>query len=176
MFRRLVLAAIAVALLATGCTKGGSRAEPVRGFDSSRYLGRWYEVARLPHRFERGLTDVTAEYTRNSDGSLRVVNRGWDAAKGDWRNAVGRAKFTSTPDVAQLKVSFWGPFYGLYTIAELDPEYRWAMVVGPGTGYFWVLSRTPELDDAVLQRLITRAASLGIDTSRVEHVSHDRVR
>ncbi len=176
MIRRLIPVVISLALLAAGCTMGKSPAAPVRGFDSSRYLGRWYEIVRLPHRFERGLTDVTAEYSSNADGTIKVVNRGWDSGKGDWRSAVCRAKFTSTTDVAQLEVSFFGPFYGLYTVVELDPEYRWAMVVGPGTGYFWVLSRTPELDDAVLQRLIARAGSIGIDTSKIERVSHERAR
>lgn len=164
----------ALALLSLSCATGESPADPVRGFDADRYLGRWYEVARLPHRFERGLTDVTAEYSRNENGSLRVVNRGWSSAKGEWRSANGRARFTKTPDVGQLEVSFFGPFYGLYTVAELDSDYRWAMVVGPGTGYFWILSRTPELDEATVSRLIATAGEFGIDTTQIERVSHDR--
>lgn len=165
---------ISLALLSLSCATGKSPAEPVRGFDADRYLGRWYEVARLPHRFERGLTDVTAEYSRNENGSIRVANRGWSSSKGEWRTVDGRARFTTTPDVGQLEVSFFGPFYGLYTVAELDPEYRWAMVVGPGSGYFWILSRTPELDESTVGRLIETAGELGIDTSKIERVTHDR--
>lgn len=172
--RFATLAVVTLAVLASACSAGKSPAEPVRGFDADRYLGQWYEIARLPHRFERGLTDVTAEYSRNDDGSIRVVNRGWSSSKGEWRTADGRARFTKTPDVGQLEVSFFGPFYGLYTVAELDPEYRWAMVVGPGTGYFWVLSRTPELDEEIVTRLVARAGELGIDTTKIERVSQER--
>jgi apolipoprotein D and lipocalin family protein len=169
-----VLALLALSLLGSSCTTGSSPAAPVKGFEADRYLGRWYEVARLPHRFERGLSDVTAEYSMNDDGTIRVVNRGWSVPKREWKSADGRAKFTSTTDVGQLKVSFFGPFYGLYTVAELDPDYRWAMVVGPGTGYFWVLSRTPGLDEATLARLTSRAAELGIDAAKIERVTHER--
>jgi apolipoprotein D and lipocalin family protein len=172
----IILTLLGVSLLIAACTSGSSPAAPVKGFDADRYLGRWYEVARLPHRFERGMTDVTAEYSRNENGTIRVVNRGWSSAKGEWKSVDGKAKFTSTPDVGQLKVSFFGPFYGLYTVAELDPEYRWAIVVGPGTGYFWVLSRTPELDEETVTRLIKRAGELGIDTTKIERVSHERSR
>jgi apolipoprotein D and lipocalin family protein len=161
-------------LLASGCGTGSSPAPPVGGFEADRYLGRWYEVARLPHRFERGLTDVTADYARNADGTIRVTNRGWSARGNEWKVAEGKAKFTSTPDVGQLKVSFFGPFYGLYTVVELDPGYRWAMVVGPGTGYFWLLSRTPELDEATIATLIARAGEIGIDTAKIERVTHAR--
>lgn len=167
---------IPVLLLLVSCGPGSSPAEPVTNFDSDRYLGTWYEVARLPHRFERGLTDVTATYSKNDDGTIKVVNRGWKVSKAEWTDAVGKAKFTRTPDIGQLKVSFFGPFYGLYTVAELDPDYEWAMVVGPGVGYFWILSRTPELDEAVVEKLVARAGELGIDTSKIERVTHERAR
>jgi len=167
---------VLLALVTLSCGKQTSPADPVSGFDSLRYLGAWYEVARLPHRFERGLADVTATYSKNEDGTIRVVNRGWDISKSEWKDAEGKARFTQTPDIGQLEVSFFGPFYGLYTIAELDPDYQWAMVVGPGTGYFWILSRTPDLDEAVVDKLIKRAGEIGIDTSKIERVSHERAR
>jgi apolipoprotein D and lipocalin family protein len=172
MSRRLL--AFLLSFAAFGCAVAPSPADPVTGFDSDRYLGTWYEVARLPHRFERGLSDVTAHYSRNDDGTIKVVNRGWSVARGTWKTADGRARFTGAPDVAQLEVSFFGPFYGLYTVAELDPDYRWAMVVGPGTGYFWILSRTPDLDDAIVTRLVARAGEIGIDTAKIERVTHER--
>lgn len=161
-------------MILCGCAPGSSPAPPVTGFDAERYLGRWYEVARLPHRFERGLTDVTAEYARNADGTIRVVNRGWSVKDGTWKRAEGKAKFTASSDIGQLKVSFFGPFYGLYTVAELDPDYRWAMVVGPGTNYFWILSRSPELDQATIDRLVAKAGELGIDVTQIERVTHER--
>lgn len=167
---------LALALLSVSCGPGTSPADPVTGFEADRYLGTWYEVARLPHRFERGLTDVTATYTKNEDGTIKVLNRGWKVSKERWTDAEGKARFTRTPDIGQLEVSFFGPFYGLYTVVELDPEYQWAMVVGPGTGYFWILSRTPELDERVVERMIARAGEIGIDTSKIERVSHERAR
>jgi apolipoprotein D and lipocalin family protein len=174
--RRLVPSLILLSILTMSCGPGTSPAAPVTGFDADRYLGTWYEVARLPHSFERGLSDVTATYSRNNDGTIKVVNRGWNVAKQRWDDADGKARFTRTPDIGQLEVSFFGPFYGLYTVAELDPGYEWAMVVGPGTGYFWILSRTPDLDEAVVARLVAKAGELGIDTSKIERVSHERAR
>jgi len=165
-----------VGLAAVSCGPGTSPAAPVTGFDADRYLGTWYEIARLPHRFERGLTDVTATYSKKDDRMIKVVNRGWDTSKGEWDTANGKARFTQTPDVGQLEVSFFGPFYGLYTVAELDPDYQWAMIVGPGTDYFWILSRTPELEESTVERLIKRAGEIGIDTSKIERVSHERAR
>lgn len=174
--RPAALAVLLLSLATISCSPGSSPADPVTGFDADRYLGTWYEVARLPHRFERGLSDVTATYTKNDDGSIKVVNRGWHVAKETWKDADGRARFTRTPDIGQLEVSFFGPFYGLYTVAELDPDYEWAMVVGPGTNYFWILSRTPELDEDVVTRLIARAGEIGIDTTKIERVTHERAR
>ncbi|VEB44245.1 Outer membrane lipoprotein blc precursor [Chromobacterium violaceum] len=120
---RKPLALFAIALLPlTGCsTAPPSGIDPVRGFQLERYQGRWYEIARLDHRFERGLQAVSADYSRNADGSIRVVNRGYDAAAASWRQAVGKAWFNGPADVASLKVSFFGPFYGGYHVAALDP-------------------------------------------------------
>ena len=172
----VLLVTFFLGLIVVSCGPGTSPATPVSGFDSTRYLGTWYEIARLPHRFERGLTDVTARYSKNDDGTIKVVNRGWSASEDEWKESNGKARFTQTPDIGQLEVSFFGPFYGLYTVAELDPNYGWAMVVGPGTDYFWILSRTPELDESIVERLIARAGELGIDTSKIERVSQERAR
>ena len=101
----------AIALLA-GCAQIPDGVQAVEGFDTARYLGKWYEIARLDHRFERGLTNVTAVYTARDDGSIGVDNRGFDPAKGEWRQAEGRAKLAGAPGSGMLKVSFFGPFYG----------------------------------------------------------------
>lgn len=145
----------------TGIPKG---ATPVTGFELDRYLGQWYEIARLDHRFERGLSHVSAEYSLRDDGDVRVVNRGYDARRGEWREAVGRARFVESPDIGRLKVSFFGPFYGGYNILVLDPGYRYALVSGPNHDYLWILARTPTLAPATIAGLLETASALGFDT------------
>jgi apolipoprotein D and lipocalin family protein len=166
-----VLTLILLALVA-GCGQIPEGVEAVRGFDAERYLGTWYEVARLENRFERGLTRITANYSRRDGGGLEVVNRGFDAAKGEWREARGRAKFAGPSDVAMLKVSFFGPFYAGYNVVDLDPSYSHALVVGANRSYLWILSRQPDPPREVVERLIARAAALGFDTQSLVYVEH----
>lgn len=157
----------------TACTGIPPGIEPVGDFDLERYLGTWYEVARFDHRFERGLTNVTATYTRRGDGGVDVVNRGYRAAKATWDSAEGKAYFVGDSDVGRLKVSFFGPFYGAYNIFELDREnYRYAMVAGPNRSYLWILAREPNLSAAIVERLVAHAALLGFDTARLIYVEH----
>ena len=146
----------------------------VSPFDLARYEGRWYELARLDHSFERGMTDVSATYQRQGDGSVRVLNRGFDTSRSNWRQAVGKALFTGDPQTASLKVSFFGPFYGGYHVAALDANYQWALVVGPDRSYCWILSRSKQLAPAVREQLIARASALGIDTQALIWVTHER--
>lgn len=163
-------------LLLAGCmTQVPEGIEPVAPFDLSRYEGRWYEIARLDHGFERGLTDVNARYRIQPDGSVEVVNRGYDPARGAWRQATGRAVFIDRPGVGSLKVSFFGPFYGGYHVVELDPEYRWSLVSGPTRGYLWILARDKALPDGVRDRLVAKARALGFDTDSLVFVEHSRV-
>ena len=146
----------------------------VTPFDLQRYLGRWYEQARLDHSFERGMSDVSATYTLQADGSVRVVNRGFNTGSHAWSEAIGKALFVGSPQTASLKVSFFGPFYGGYHVAALDPEYRWALVVGPDLGYCWILSRDPQLPVSEREAIAARAKALGVDTSALIWVSHER--
>lgn len=146
----------------------------VTPFDVQRYQGRWYELARLDHAFERGMTDVSATYTAQADGSIRVVNRGYAPASGQWREAVGKALFTGAPTTASLKVSFFGPFYGGYHVAALDPDYRWALVVGPDTGYAWILARDKQIAPAQQSAIVAQARALGVDTTALIWVTHER--
>lgn len=171
----LALAGAAVALLA-GCssTRPPDGIEAVAPFELARYEGRWYELARLDHRFERNMNDVSATYQRQPDGSLRVVNRGFDEAKKEWREAVGKALFTGSPQTASLKVSFFGPFYGGYHVAALDADYRWAIVVGPDRSYCWILSRDRQIAPALREQLIARVAALGIAPQNLIWVSQQR--
>ncbi len=155
-----------VLLLLPGCTGIPAGIDTVTGFAPQRYLGRWYEIARLDHSFERGLVDVTAEYSQGADGEINVANRGYDSKEGEWREIKGIAKFAGDPSRGRLEVSFFGPFYGAYNVVALDGEYRWAMVVGPTTDYLWILARTPQLDASTLESLVARAkaANFPVDT------------
>lgn len=161
-FRLLRCVCLFPFLLLSGCLGMPAGVTPVTGFDLQRYLGTWYEIARLDHSFERGLTRVTADYSLREDGGVRVLNRGWSAAAGEWEEAEGRAYFVEDSSTGYLKVSFFGPFYGSYVITELGrEEYDYALVSGPDTSYLWILARTPTLEPAVLERLVARARALG---------------
>ena len=163
-------------LVLAGCTGLPPGVTPVTGFQAERYLGTWYEIARLDHSFERGMSRVTAQYTRRDDGGIDVLNRGWVDADKAWKQASGKAYFVDGPDTGYLKVSFFGPFYGAYGIFELDKaDYRYALVSGPDTSYLWLLARSPTLDAATQQRLVARAAALGFDTSKLIFVEHGPV-
>jgi apolipoprotein D and lipocalin family protein len=148
---------------------------PVTPFDLARYEGKWYEIARLDHRFERGLSDVNATYRQQADGSVQVINRGYDTAGNAWREAIGRALFVQDTNTASLKVSFFGPFYGGYHVIALDQQaYRWAMVVGPDLDYLWILSRDKVLPPGVRERLLSQAKAQGIAVDNLIWVSHTR--
>lgn len=157
------------ALLA-GCSGVPEGLQPVTGFDMGRYLGRWHEIARLDHRFERGLANVTADYRKLPDGRIEVINRGFDLAKGEWREAKGIARFQGEPHTGSLEVSFFGPFYGAYNVLVLDPQYRYALVAGPNRSYLWVLAREPQLDLATLEMLVARAKGWGFATDDLIYV------
>lgn len=165
---------IAILGLLAGCTGLPEGVVPVRGFQAERYLGTWYEIARLDHSFERGLSDVSATYTRRADGGIDVLNKGYDQAKDAWRDAEGRAYFIGSPDTASLKVSFFWPFYGGYHVMALDPDYRWAMVAGPSHDYLWILARTPVLPDELVEQLSRTARQAGFDPNGLVRVGQSR--
>lgn len=161
-----------LAMLLGGCLTKPDGVRPVEPFSLERYLGTWYEIARLDHSFERGLSRVTAHYSLDKDGSVRVVNRGYSEKKQQWQEAVGRALFVNRPDQGFLKVSFFGPFYGAYVIVDLDEHYQQALVCGPNTSYLWLLARTPTIPDPVKNRLVAKAAGLGFATDTLIFVDH----
>lgn len=168
------LAAIAgAAIYATRNPRIPEGVEPVENFDLDRYLGKWYEVARIDHVFEKGLQRTQAEYSRNPNGTIHVTNRGYNPKRGEWKISHGRAKPTIAPDVAALKVSFFGPFYGGYNVVALDTDYQWAMVVGSSLDYFWILSRTPSLPDGIEERLMRQARLMGVNSQKVLWVHQD---
>ena len=169
----MVLSMIASTLLAG--TAGGSRKdelEVVPAVDLSRYVGQWYEIARLPNRFQKKCADsVTANYTLRSDGTIQVVNR-CRKASSEFTTATGKAKIVDKKTNARLKVTFFWPFYGKYWILDLGPNYEYAVVGEPGREYLWILSRTPQIDEALYQELLAKMQARGFDTTRMFRTAH----
>jgi apolipoprotein D and lipocalin family protein len=162
------------ALVTAGCTSLPEGIEPVEGFELDRYLGKWYEIARLDHSFERGLDKVTAEYSMRDDGGVRVVNRGYSRKDAEWDEAEGKAYFVRDSDEGYLKVSFFGPFYGSYVIFELDEEnYSYAFVAGPDRSYLWFLSRTPTVGEDLVRKFIDKAGELAFNTDELIMVNQN---
>ncbi|MCG9731172.1 lipocalin family protein [Shewanella sp. Isolate13] len=155
-------------LFLSACTSLPTGIEPVKQFELPRYLGTWYEIARLDHSFERGLNQVTATYSMRDDGGVKVINRGFSESEQAWDEAEGKAYFVDSPDIGHLKVSFFGPFYGAYVVYELDKEgYQYAFITSYNRDYLWFLSRSPEVDDALKQQFIEQAKSLGFATEQI---------
>jgi len=170
MIKKLFLAACVLLSACTGLPEG---IEPVNNFEANRYLGTWYEIARLDHRFERGMSHVSAEYALREDGGIRVINRGYDIDSGKWKEAEGKAYFVGGRDEGHLKVSFFGPFYGSYIIFELDQsDYQYALVAGNSTDYLWLLARTPNISEDILQSFMKRLKTLGFRTEELIFVDH----
>ncbi|PWL18840.1 lipocalin [Falsochrobactrum shanghaiense] len=177
MKKRSVLAftLLAGALAACHTTNRSPQVQAVSGFDPDRYLGKWYELGRVENRFERGMTHTTAHYSMNTDGTIKVVNAGYDPQKGSFRSATGKAKFAGDSEVGALKVSFFGPFYGGYNVVALDRKYQWSIVAGDKPEkYFWVLSRQPTLTKEIKAKAISVARQLGVDPDSILWVEQKR--
>ncbi|ACN17881.1 Blc [Desulforapulum autotrophicum HRM2] len=160
-------------LFLLGCAGIPENITPVGNFKIERYLGRWYEIARLDHSFERGLTQVTADYTFRDDGGVSVLNRGFSVELDSWKEAEGKAYFVKGADQGYLKVSFWGPFYGSYIVFELDHEnYQYSLVCGPSKSYLWVLARSPIIPERIKSTLLEQAAASGFDINKLIFVDH----
>ncbi|QSX35023.1 lipocalin family protein [Shewanella avicenniae] len=157
----------------TGCTSLDKKVAVVSPFSPPQYLGKWYEIARLDHSFERGMTHVTAEYSREDD-SIKVINRGFDTASDKWESANGTAYFTDGDNTGRLRVTFFWPFYGAYQIHEIIPNppqqdepYQVSLVMGPNSDYMWILARTPQISDEIKQQLVAKAVALGVDPNGI---------
>ena len=146
---------------------------PVSPFDKDRYLGTWYEIARFDFKFEKDLNNTTATYSLNPDGTIKVVNRGYNYVKGEWKQAIGKGKFVAEPTVARLKVSFFGPFYGGYNVVALDDEYQYALISGSSLEYLWILARTKTMPDSIKNSYVAIAEEIGFDTSQLIWVEHN---
>jgi apolipoprotein D and lipocalin family protein len=142
--------------------------KPVSEFKVNNYLGKWYEIARLDHSFEKGLSQVTANYSVKKDGGILVVNRGYSDVENEWQEAVGKAYFVNENTEGYLKVSFFGPFYGSYVIFELEREkYQYAFVSGPNSDYLWLLSRTPKVKPEIIEKFISMSKERGFNTDNL---------
>lgn len=157
------LAAFILPLMLVSCVSVPKGIEPVRDFSVDRYLGTWYEIARLDHKFERGLSHVAAEYSANSDGSIKVKNTGYSAAEDRWEEAEGKASFVEEKTTGYLKVAFQWPFYSAYVVFKLDDNYEYAYVTGNDRDYLWLLSRTPQVDESVIEDFKTTAKAKGFN-------------
>ena len=158
---------LAVVFGLSACVKVPPGITPVSNFEVERYLGTWYEVARMENRFERGLYNVTATYTQNDNGTVKVENRGYKISTKTWKSAIGKAKFVGASDVGHLKVSFFGPFYGSYVVYELEDDYRYAFVTGANKKFLWLLARQPNVSDDVLNRFKQHASDNGYNLDKV---------
>lgn len=160
--------------LVLGCTGKPDGVEAVRRFDLQRYKGQWFEIMRLDHSFERGLSNVTATYTLRADGSVGVLNKGFDRKKCRWKEAEGRALFQGPSDTASLSVTFFWPFAGGYHVFALDQQdYSWAMIAAPSRDYLWILARHPNLDADIRNRLVGRARELSLPVDQLILVRHN---
>ncbi len=164
-----IVTTLAVAFLVVACSTPTPPpgTTVVNNFDAKRYLGKWYEIARLDHSFESGLEQVTATYSTMNDGGIRVINRGFNPERQMWQQSVGKAYFTGSPSTAALKVSFFGPFYGGYNVIALDKDYQHALVCGPDKDYLWILSRTPTISSDVKQQMLDTATRQGFPVEKL---------
>jgi len=165
-----------VALLVYSC---GSRipksAKAVENFDKTKYLGKWYEIARLDFKFEKGLNNVTAEYSLNDNGTIKVDNKGYNVRKDKWEQSIGKAKFVKKDNVGMLKVSFFGPFYAGYNVIAIEENYKYALVVGQSLKYMWILSRETTMPESVKADFLIKARDIGYNVSDLVWVKHDKV-
>jgi apolipoprotein D and lipocalin family protein len=159
-------------LLPLGCVGIPEGLKPVENFEVNKYLGTWYELVRLDHRFERGLSQVSATYTVGPNETIVVLNRGFDQANGQWKTIQGKAKLAGDNNEGRLKVSFFGPFYAAYNILYLDSEYQHAIVCGPNRSYLWILSREKTISEAKLDELVQKAQEFGFETEKLIYVDH----
>lgn len=147
----------------------------VGDLDITRYAGTWYEIARLPHSFEKNLERVTATYTLQDDGNIEVVNRGFKSKKGEWKSIKGKAWIPDPAVPARLKVKFFWFFSSEYKVIDLDSEnYTYAMVTSSSRKYLWILSRTPGINETLYTRLVRKAQDLGFDMEKLYRVQHTR--
>jgi apolipoprotein D and lipocalin family protein len=171
--RRNLYFLIALSFVFNACSGKNSMTDKtvVKELDIERFLGKWYEISRFDHSFERGLVGVTAFYSFREDGKLKVVNSGYKGTlKGPKSEAIGKAKIPDPKKPSKLKVSFFWIFYADYFVLELDDQYQWAIIGSSSDNYLWILSRTPQLDESLYNDLLHRITNRGYDVSKLIRV------
>lgn len=168
------LGIVALALF-NACSSAGipKGAIAVTHFNAEKYLGRWYEIARFDYKFEKNMDNVTATYSQNPNGSIRVDNKGYNYVKKEWKESIGEAKFIKDKTEARLKVSFFKPFWAGYNVIDIDEDYQYALVAGSSTKYLWILSRTTAIPESIKQRFLEKAKKIGYTTNDLIWVKHN---
>ncbi|MES2629165.1 MAG: lipocalin family protein [Bacteroidota bacterium] len=172
---RIVLFAVFASFVLTGLRTRiaiPEGAEVVKDFDQQRYLGTWYEIARIDYKWEKNLNNVTATYSIKENGMIKVENKGYNVKKSKWQESEGKAKLDK-PGAGALMVSFFGPFYAEYNIIALDKDYQYALVAGESTDYLWILSRQKTIPELIKNEFLDQAKRIGYDTNRLTWVGHD---
>ncbi|KFF00291.1 lipocalin [Chryseobacterium formosense] len=161
-------------IILNSCSVGiPKEATAVKNFNSDKYLGKWYEIARFDYKFERNMDNVTADYSQNPDGTIKVQNRGYNYVKKEWKESIGEARFVNDKSEARLKVSFFKPIWAGYNVIDIDDDYQYALIVGNSTKYIWILSRTKEIPESIKQRFLAKAQKIGYNTDDLIWVKHD---
>jgi apolipoprotein D and lipocalin family protein len=157
------------------CTTIPKGIKAMDAFDKTKYLGKWYEIARLDFKFERNLDNTTAAYSVNTNGSIKVVNKGFNTKKNKWESVTGKAKFVNDENVAMLKVSFFGPFYAGYNVIAIDQDYKYALVAGKNLKYLWMLSRETSIPEEIKKNYLELAKSFGFNINELIWVKHNKM-
>jgi len=168
-----LLPVLVLVLILVSCQTIPKGATAIKPFSREKYLGTWYEIARLDYKYERHLDHVTAEYGLKPNGLISVTNRGYHVGKQTWKESRGKAKPVGDPGEAKLKVSFFGPFYSGYNVIAIDEDYRYALVAGKSTRYLWLLSRGKTMPEEVKAAYLAKARAIGYDTDRLVWVKQD---
>lgn len=170
----LLGAGIAFVLYSCGGSTIPKNAKAVTNFDKAKYLGKWYEIARLDYKWEKDLDNVTAEYSLNENGTIKVDNKGYNVKKDKWEESIGKAKLVKKDNVGMLKVSFFGPFYAGYNVIAVDPEYKYALVAGESLKYMWILSREKTIPESIKADFLIKAQEIGYKVTDLVWVKHDK--
>jgi apolipoprotein D and lipocalin family protein len=170
-----ILIGAGIAFVLTSCKSTiPKKAVAVTNFDKAKYLGKWFEIARLDYKWEKNLNNVTAEYSLKDDGTIKVDNRGYNVKKDKWEESIGKAKFVKKDNVGMLKVSFFGPFYAGYNVIAVDPDYKYALVAGESLKYMWILSRETTIPESVKADYLIKAQEIGYNVTDLVWVTHDK--
>lgn len=170
------LALVGIGLFLNSCSRKTipEKAQAVQNFEKEKYLGKWYEIARLDFKFEKGLNNTTAEYSLKEDGMIKVRNKGYNVKKDKWVQSIGKAKFVGDENVAMLKVSFFGPFYAGYNVIAIDKDYKYALVAGESLKYLWILSREKSVPLEISADYLKVAEKIGFKTADLIWVQHTK--